>query len=78
VPLRYGLAVHDTCDIEAAKQFWKRELGVDVPVVWTAVSSASKRKRNTLPYGTLRIRVGRGACEWLTKMTVWLQLAQAL
>jgi hypothetical protein len=78
VPLRYDLNVHEGCDVEAAGQFWKRELGVEVTSVTEAVSSASKRKRNCLPHGTLKVRVGVGSCEWHTKMVVWLDLAQRL
>jgi hypothetical protein len=78
VPLGYSLIVHDSCDIEAAKRFWKLELGVEVNVVTVAVSSASKRTRNCLQYGTLKVRVGRGSAEWLVKMLVWLELAQQL
>jgi hypothetical protein len=78
VPLRYELIVHDSCDIDAARQFWKRELGVELSLVTVAVSRASKRRRNDLPHGTLKVRVGRGSCEWHTKMLVWLDLAQRL
>jgi len=39
---------------------------------------ASKRTRNTLPYGTLKVRVGRGSVEWFTKLMVWLELAQQM
>jgi hypothetical protein len=78
VPLYNALCIHDNCDREAALQFWKRELGVDVKCTWVAVSSASKRKRNTLPNGTLHVRVARGGLEWFTKMLVWLELAQEL
>jgi hypothetical protein len=78
VPLKCLLCIHDNCDREFALQFWKQQLGVDVKCVWVAVSSASKRKRNTLPYGTLHVRVGRGSLEWFTKMLVWLELFQEL
>jgi hypothetical protein len=78
VSLRYDLNVHEGCDLEAAGQFWARELGVEVTSVTVAVSSASKRRRNTLPHGTLKIRVGQGSCEWHTKMVVWLELAHRL
>jgi hypothetical protein len=78
VPLSYQLHIHDNCDIDAALRFWERELGIRVHIVSKAVSSASKRKRNTLPYGTLKIVVGRGSVEWYTKMMVWLELAKDL
>jgi len=78
VPLSYQLHIHDNCDISAALEFWKREIGIDVQVVSTAVSCASKRKRNGLPNGTLKVRVGRCSVEWYTKMLVWLDLAQGL
>jgi hypothetical protein len=78
VPLDYSLVIHDTADVARARRFWKEALGVDVQVVSVAVSSASKRKRNSLPNGTLKVRVGRGSVEWLTKMLVWLDLAQLL
>jgi hypothetical protein len=78
VPLRSDLNVHEGCDVEAARQFWKRELGLEVNSVTVAVSSASKRRRNCLPHGTLKVRVGLGSCEWHTKMLVWLELAQRL
>jgi hypothetical protein len=78
VSFRYDLNIHDSCNIAAAKLFWKQELGVEVTSVSVAVSKASQRKRNTLPNGTLRVRVGRGSVEWLTKMLVWIELAQRL
>ncbi|HYT90590.1 MAG TPA: hypothetical protein VEL76_17920 [Gemmataceae bacterium] len=78
VPLGYFLGIHDNADVAAARHFWKSQLDIEVEVVSIAVSSASKRKRNTLPYGTLDIRVRRGSVEWLTKMLVWLELAQHL
>jgi hypothetical protein len=78
VPLYCFLGIHDSCDVEAARDFWRSELGIEVKAVCVAVSSASKRKRNTLPHGTLTIRVGRGGVEWFTKMLVWLELAQDL
>ncbi len=77
-PVRGELNIHDGGDAAAAAEFWERELGVVVSSVTVAVSSASKRKRHTLPHGTLGIRVGRGSVEWLTKMLVWLELAQDL
>jgi hypothetical protein len=76
VPLDYYLRIHDNADVLVARHFWKNQLGVDVQVVSVAVSSASKRKRATLPHGTFRIRVARGSVEWYTKMMVWLELAQ--
>jgi hypothetical protein len=80
VSLVYYLHVHDHCDPDAARQFWKDQLGVDVTWWGIAVSRASKRKRepNTLPHGTLNVRVSRGSVEWYTKMMVWLDLAQGL
>jgi hypothetical protein len=75
VPLGYSLVIHDTCDLRAACRFWKRQLGIEVKVVTVAVSSASTRKRNCLPHGTLKVRAGRGSLEWFTKMLVWLELA---
>ena len=76
--LAYSLGIHDNSDIGGALQFWKVHLGIDVHVVSFAVSSASKRKRRTLPNGTLQVRVARGSLEWYTKMCVWLELAQDL
>ena len=61
VSLYYALGIHDGSDVGAALQFWKDHLGIDVNVVSVAVSSASKRKRSTLPNGTLQVRVARGA-----------------
>jgi hypothetical protein len=78
VPLDFSLVIHDRCDVQDARRFWKEELGIDVRVVSIAVSSASKRVRNSLPHGTLKVRVGRGSVEWLTKMLQWLELAQRL
>ena len=78
VPLNYELHIHDPRAVDAARAFWKQELGIAVTWVCVAVSSASKRKRDTLPYGTLKVRVGRGSVEWWTKMMVWLELAQSL
>jgi hypothetical protein len=78
VPLTCYLHLHDNCDLDAARQYWKAQLGVDVDWWGTAVSRASTRTRNTLPFGTLNVRVGRGSVEWHTKMLVWLELAQEL
>jgi hypothetical protein len=78
MPLRYDLNVHDGCDVAAARQFWKRELGVVVSSVTVAVSSASRRKRNSLPNGTLKVRVGRGSAECGTKMLAWIELVKLL
>ncbi len=78
VALSCALSIHDGSDVAAALQFWKERLGIDVRFVSVAVSSASKRKRSTLPNGTLQVRVARGSLEWYTKMRVWLELAQDL
>src|ERR1043165_9071220 len=78
VPLTFSLIVHDTCSLEIARAFWKSELDVDATTVTVAVSAASKRKRRSLPHGTLKIRVGRGSREWVTKMLVRLELASQL
>jgi hypothetical protein len=78
VPVYSELTVHDTCNVQAAQQFWERELNIRVTSVTVAVSLASKRKRNSLPNGALRVRVGRGSVEWLTKMLTWIELAQVL
>jgi hypothetical protein len=78
VPLRYELHLHDTCAVEAARSFWKEQLRVEAMPVLVAVSRASQRKRNTLPFGTLNVCAGRGGVEWLTKMLVWLELARGL
>ncbi len=77
-PLSHALSIHDGSDVAAALRFWKDQLGIDVNFVSVAVSSASKRKRNTLPNGTVQVRVARGSLEWYTKMCVWLELAQNL
>lgn len=78
VPLRYELNLHPNCDANAARHFWEEHLGITITYTWIAASTASKRKRNTLPNGTLNIRVGRGSLEWYTKMMVWLELAPDL
>jgi hypothetical protein len=78
VPLVYYLHLHDNCDVDTALQYLKAQLGIEVTWWGIAVSSASKRTRNTLPYGTLNVRVGRGTVEWHTKMLVWLELARDL
>ena len=78
VPLASALNLHPNCDPEAARRFWEEQLDIKIGYVWVSVSSASKRSRNTLPNGTLNIRVGRGSLEWYTKMMVWLELAQDL
>jgi hypothetical protein len=78
VPLVYYLHLHDHCEPDAARRYCKAQLGVDVDWWGTAVSRASKRMRNTLPHGTLNVRVGRGSVEWYTKMLVWLELAREL
>ena len=78
VPLYNGLHIHNNCDADAARRFWEEQLPIKIGYVWSAVSTASKARRNTLPNGTLNIRVGRGSLEWYTKMMVWLELAQDL
>ena len=78
VQLNAHLCIHDNCDLETARAYWKRELGIDVTWFSVAVSSASKRKRNTLPHGTLAVSLGRGSLEGYTKMMVWMELAQQL
>ena len=78
VSLRYELNLHANCDAGAARRFWEEQLGIKITYTWVAVSAASKRRRNTLPNGTLNIRVGRGSLEWYTKMMVWLELAYEL
>lgn len=78
VPLRYELNLHANCDANAARRYWEEYLGIKIIYTWVAVSAASKHKRNTLPNGTLNIRVGRGSLEWYTKMMIWLELAQDL
>ena len=78
VRLNFCLSIHDNCDLEAARAFWRRELNIEITWVAMAVSRASKRKRRTLPHGTLKVRLGRGSLEWHTKMLVWLELAQGL
>lgn len=78
IPLRTALNLHPNCDVEAARRFWEEQLNIKIGYVWIAASSASKRRRNALPNGTLNIRVGRGSLEWYTKMMVWLELVQDL
>jgi hypothetical protein len=78
VSLNSCLSIHDNCDLEAARAYWREELNLEIKWVSMAVSRASKRKRRTLPYGTLKIRLGRGSLEWYTKMLVWLELAHEL
>jgi hypothetical protein len=78
LPLVYQLHIHENCDLDAALCFWREQLGIDVRVVSRAVSRASKQTRHTLPNGTLKVVVGRGSVEWLTKMLVWLELAQQM
>jgi hypothetical protein len=78
VRLNYWLCIHDTCDLEAARSFWRRELNVELTWVSLAVSRSSKRRRRTLPHGTVKVSLGRGSLEWYTKMMVWLELAQGM
>jgi hypothetical protein len=78
VPLVFALNLHANCDADAARRFWEEHLGIQVTSRWVAVSAASRRRRNTLPNGTLNIQVGRGSLEWYTKMMIWLELAQDL
>jgi hypothetical protein len=78
VGLNFWLCIHDNCDLEAARAFWRRELNVEITWVSVAVSRASKRRRRSLPHGTLRVSLGRGSLEWYSKMLVWLELAQDL
>jgi hypothetical protein len=77
-PIKYSLHLHDTADADAACAFWQRELGITNISVRRAVSRASARHRQTLPNGTLRVRIGRGSVECFTKMHVWLELSQQL
>jgi hypothetical protein len=78
VPLKYELNLHPNCDAATARQFWEEHLNIKVTSMWVAISAASRRRRNTLPNGTLNIQVGRGSLEWYMKMMVWLELAQDL
>jgi hypothetical protein len=78
VRLNSCLSIHDNCDLEAARAFWRKELNLEIKWVAMAVSRASKRKRRTLPHGTLKISLGRGSLEWHTKMLVWLDMAHQL
>jgi hypothetical protein len=78
VPLQSSLNLHPNCDADAARRFWEEQLDIKIGYVWVAASTASKRRRNTLPNGTLNIRVGRGSLEWYTKMMIWLELAHDL
>jgi hypothetical protein len=78
IPLKSSLNLDPNCDAEAARRFWEEQLDIKIGYVWVAVSAASKRRRNTLPNGTLNIRVGRGSLEWYTKMMIWLELAHDL
>jgi hypothetical protein len=66
------------CAADEARRFWEEKLDIKIDYVWVSASTASKRIRNTLPNGTLNIRVGRCSLEWYTKMMVWLELAQDL
>jgi hypothetical protein len=78
VPLYTVLHVHDRRQLDPARAFWKKQLGININAACVSVSSASKRKRNSLPNGTLNVRVARGSVEWYTKMMVWLELAQQM
>jgi hypothetical protein len=78
VRLNFWLCIHDNADLEEARTFWRRELNIEITWTSVAVSRASKRKRRSLPHGTLRVSLGRGSLEWHTKMLVWLGLAQKL
>jgi hypothetical protein len=78
VPLKYQLNLHANCDPAAARRFWEEHLNIKVTSIWTAISAASRRRRNTLPNGTLNIQDCRGSLEWYTKMMVWLELAHDL
>jgi hypothetical protein len=76
VRLNVWLSIHDDCDLEAARAYWQRELSIEITWVSVAVSCSSKRRRRSLPYGTLKVSLGRASLEWYTKMLVWLELAQ--
>jgi hypothetical protein len=78
VPLKYEINLHPNCDADAARHFWEEHLNIKVTSTWAAISAASRRRRNTLPNGTLNIQVCRGSLEWYTKMMVWLELAHDL
>jgi hypothetical protein len=77
VRLNFWLCIHANRNVEKARAFWRQELGIEITWVSEAVSRASKRRRRTLPHGTLKVSLGRGSLEWYTKMLVWLELAQA-
>ncbi len=78
VPLKYEINLHPDCDAAAARRFWEEHLNIKVTSTWAAISAASRRRRKTLPHGTLNIQVCRGSLEWYTKMMVWLELAHDL
>jgi hypothetical protein len=78
VRLNFWLCLHDDADVQKARAFWRRELNIEVTWVSIAVSRVSKRRRNTLPHGTIKVSLGRGSLEWHTKMMVWLELARSL
>ena len=78
VRLNFWLCIHDNADLEEARAFWRRELNVEITWTSVAVSRASKRRRRSLPQGTVKVSLGRGSLEWYTKMLVWLGLAQKL
>ena len=78
VPLKCELNLHTNCDAVAARRFWEEQLNIKVTSIWAAISAASRRRRNTLPNGTLNIQVCRGSFEWYTKMMVWIELAHNL
>ncbi len=78
VPLYNALNLHPNCDAEAARRFWEEQLQIKISCVWVCASTAGKQRRNTLPNGTLNIRVGKGCLEWYTKMMIWIELAHDL
>jgi hypothetical protein len=78
VPLKYEINLHPNCDADEARRFWEEHLNIKVTSTWAAISAASRRRRNTLPNGTLNIQVCRGSLEWYTKMMIWLELAHDL
>ena len=78
VRLNVLLQIHDDGNVEEARAFWRRELNIELTWVSVAVSRASKRRRRNLPYGTVKVSLGRGSLEWYTKMMVWLELAREL
>jgi len=74
--LRLVLRVHPNIDAESSVKFWSKITGIPSERfrITTQISRSSKKKRprNSLPYGTLEIRVGISARQKFFQIKGWI------